>query len=170
MTTSDRLFSQTRPAKLFFLAAIPGAISMLASSLYQTFDGVLVGQGLGSTAFAAINLAMPFVIINFSVADLIGVGSSVPISISLGTGKKDEANAIFPGSVVMILFASTILGALMFLAAPALMGLMGADGEFLDLAVTYLRVYALFSPVTTITFAMDNYLKISGKVNYSILR
>lgn len=168
MTTSDRLFSQTRPVKLFFLAAIPGAISMLASSLYQTLDGVLVGQGLGSTAFAAINLAMPFVIINFSVADLIGVGSSVPISISLGTGKKDEANAIFSGSVIMILLSSTILGALMFIAAPALMGLMGADGEFLDLAVTYLRVYALFSPVTTITFAMDNYLKISGKINTSM--
>ena len=129
MTTSDRLFSQTRPVKLFFLAAISGAISMLASSLYQTLDGVLVGQGLGSTAFAAINLAMPFVIINFSVADLIGVGSSVPISISLGTGKKEEANTIFSGSVIMILLSSTILGALMFLAAPALMGVMGADGR-----------------------------------------
>ena len=101
MTNSERLFSQTKPIKLFFLAAIPGAISMLASSLYQTLDGVLVGQGLGSTAFAAINLAMPFVIINFSVADLIGVGSSVPISINLGQGKEKEANEIFSSSVLL---------------------------------------------------------------------
>lgn len=29
---SHRLFSETSPLKLFFLASIPGAISMLASS------------------------------------------------------------------------------------------------------------------------------------------
>ena len=38
---------------------------MLASALYLTIDGVFVGQFLGATAFAAINLAMPFVVINF---------------------------------------------------------------------------------------------------------
>lgn len=81
---STELFSKTPPLKLFFLAAIPGAISMLASALYQTIDGVFVGQFLGNTAFAALNLAMPFVIINFSLADLIGVGSSVPISVCPG--------------------------------------------------------------------------------------
>lgn len=69
---SPTLFSQTPPVRLFFFAAIPGALSMLASSLYYTLDGVFVGQFIGAMAFAAINLAMPFVIINFSLADLIG--------------------------------------------------------------------------------------------------
>ncbi len=78
---STTLFSKTSPLKLFFIASIPGAVSMLASALYQTIDGVFVGHFLGKTAFAAINLAMPFVIINFSLADLIGVGSAVRISI-----------------------------------------------------------------------------------------
>ena len=78
---SETLFARTAPLKLFFLASIPGAISMLASALYQTLDGVFVGRFLGATAFAAVNLAMPFVIINFSLADLIGVGSAVPISV-----------------------------------------------------------------------------------------
>ena len=81
------LFAKTPPVKLFFFAAIPGAVSMLASALYQLIDGIFVGQILGDTAFAALNLAMPFVIINFSLADLIGVGSSIPISISLGKKK-----------------------------------------------------------------------------------
>ena len=78
---SDTLFSKTPPVKLFFIASIPGAVSMLASALYQTIDGVFVGQFLGQTAFAALNLAMPFVVINFSLADLIGVGSAIPISV-----------------------------------------------------------------------------------------
>lgn len=141
---------------------------MLASNIYQTLDGVFVGQGLGSTAFAAINLAMPFVIINFALADLIGVGSAVPISISLGQGKKNEANSIFSASVLLIIGASAVLGLLLFAFAPFLIGLMGAEGDFMDLAVLYLRVYSAFSPFTTIVFAMDNYLKISGKVKTSM--
>ena len=168
MTTSDKLFGATRPLQLFLMAAIPGAVSMLASSLYQTLDGAFVGQGLGSTAFAAINLAMPFVIINFSLADLIGVGSSVPISISLGQGRHDKANEIFSAAVLMIILSSTVLGALMYMAAPLLMSLMGAEGTFRDLAVMYLRVYSLMSPVTTIVFAMDNFLRISGKLKTSM--
>ena len=168
MTSSDKLFGTTRPLQLFLMAAIPGAVSMLASSLYQTFDGAFVGQGLGATAFAAINLAMPFVIINFSLADLIGVGSSVPISISLGQGKAEKANEIFSAAVLMIVLSSTVLGAVMYAAAPALMSIMGADGTFKDLAVTYLRVYALLSPITTIVFAMDNFLRISGKLKTSM--
>ena len=31
---SDILFSKTPPVKLFFTAALPGAVSMLASALY----------------------------------------------------------------------------------------------------------------------------------------
>lgn len=100
-----RLFAQTPPSRLFFLAALPGAVSMLASALYQTLEGVFVGQFLGDTAFAALNLAMPFVIINFALADLIGVGSSVPIAVDLGKGLKREADNIFTCACVLI-FAS----------------------------------------------------------------
>ena len=92
---SHNLFASTKPSRMFFIAAIPGAISMLASALYQTIDGVLVGRILAGDAFAALNLAMPLVIINFSLADLIGVGSAVPISVRLGEKKEKEANSIF---------------------------------------------------------------------------
>ena len=117
---SKYLFSKVAPTKLFFIAAIPGAISMLASALYQLLDGIFVGQLLGDTAFAALNLAMPFVIINFALADLIGVGSSVPISISLGKKEEEEANNIFTCAVLMIIGAGVLVGLVLFAAAPLL--------------------------------------------------
>ena len=165
---SQTLFLKTRPLKLFFLASIPGAIGMLASALYQLIDGIFVGQILGSTAFAALNLAMPLVIINFSLADLIGVGSSVPISIALGRQENKEANNIFTCACLMIVLAGVVVGGILFALAPLFISLMGAEGEFSGLAVEYLRVYALCSPVTTIVFAMDNYLRICGKIRTSM--
>ena len=165
---STELFIKTSPIKLFFLASIPGAASMFASALYYTLDGIFVGHFLGETAFAALNLAMPFVIINFSLADLIGVGSAIPISISLGKNRKDEADNLFTCACLMIIAAGVLIGAIMFAAAPLLIRLMGADGVFAELAVQYLRVYALCSPVTTIIFAVDNYLRICGYIRGSL--
>lgn len=165
---SREIFLKRSPLRLFFFAALPGAISMLASGLYQIFDGMFVGQFLGDTAFAALNLAMPFVIINFALADLIGVGSSVPISIILGQGDDDRANNVFTCACLLIVGAGLLMGAVMYAAAPGLIAMMGAEGEFASLAVEYLRVYALFSPVTTIVFATDNYLRICGRVRSSM--
>ena len=165
---STVLFAKTPPVRLFFTAALPGAVSMLASSLYQLIDGVFVGNFLDGTAFAALNLAMPFVIINFALSDLVGVGSSVPISIFLGQGERARANNVFTCACILILAAGTAMGALMFAAAPWLIGMMGAEGDFAAQAVQYLRTYALCSPFTTILYAVDNYLRISGYIRVSM--
>lgn len=166
---SKTLFTKIPVLKLFFIASVPGAVSMLASALYQLIDGILVGQVLGDTPFAALNLAMPFVIINFSLADLIGVGSAVPISISLGRKEEKEADNYFTCACLMIVAAGVLIGAVLFLLAVPLLKLMGAEGELLKLSVQYLRVYALCAPVTTIIFAVDNYLRICGKIRASML-
>lgn len=163
------LFVKTRTRSLFFRAAIPGAIGMLASAMYQTLDGIYVGHFLGATAFASVNLAMPFVIINFAIADLIGVGSSVPISIALGEGRKRDADAIFSLAIALIILSGFAMGAAMFVLAPLFMRMMGADGDFASNAVMYLRMYAVMSPVSTMVFATDNYLRICGRIRTSML-
>lgn len=166
---SKTMFSTLSPWKLFFTVALPGMVGMFAMSIYSVFEGIFIGQKLGEAAFAAVNIAMPLVMINFSIADLVGVGSSVPISIALG--KKDEktANNVFSCSVILILIASVIMGTIMFSAAEPLAKLMGADDDLLHIASKYIRTYALCSPLTTIFFAMDNYLRISGYVKTSML-
>lgn len=162
------LFLKTSPLRLFFLTALPGAISMLASALYGIFDGVFVGNIVGDTAFAAINLAFPFVILNYALSDLIAVGSAVPISIALGKKEDERANHIFSASVILIIITGLAMGLFLYTASPLFMKLLGAKGELAELAVSYVRVYALFSPLTTMTFAVDNFLRISGKIKFSM--
>ena len=167
MNTKE-LFLHTKPRRLFWMAALPGAISMLASALYGIFDGIFVGQILGDTAFTAINLAFPFVILNYALSDLIAVGSAVPISIALGKKEEEKANEFFTCSVLLILITGVLMGAGLYFGSPFLLGLLGAEGELADLAVSYIRVYAVFSPLTTMTFAVDNYMRISGKIKFSM--
>ena len=165
---TEKMYATMKPWKLFFIVALPGMISMFAMSIYSIIEGIFIGQKLGEGAFAAVNIAMPLVMINFSLADLIGVGASVPISIALGKKDNKTANNVFSCSVIMIFISSVIMGTVMFFAAEPLCRMMGADDALLDTSMRYLRTYALCSPLTTIFFAMDNYLRISGYVKTSM--
>ncbi len=168
MTQSNAFFATARPRRLFFKVALPGMISMLAASLYSIIEGVVIGHTLGAQALAAVSLAMPFVFLNFSLADLVGVGSAVPISIALGRKDNQTANNIFSCSLILIVLAGVLMGAILFFTSPFLVRLMGADGATAAMAVKYVRVFALLGPVTTVVFAMDNYLRICGFVKGSM--
>lgn len=61
------------------------------------------------------------------------------------------------------------MGTVMYFAAEPLCRLMGADNALLDTSTRYLRTFALCSPLSTIFFAMDNYLRISGFVKTSMI-
>ncbi len=167
-TKTEIMYATMNPWRLFFVVGLPGMVSMFAMSIYSIMEGAFIGQILGEGAFAAVNIAMPLVMINFSLADLVGVGASAPISIALGRGDKQAANNVFSSSIVLIFLASTLMGGVMFFAAEPLSRMMGADDALLETAVRYLRTFALCSPLTTIFFAMDNYLRISGYVKTSM--
>ena len=164
----EKLYATMKPWRLFFLVALPGMVSMFAMSIYSIIEGAFIGQKLGEGAFAAVNITMPLVMINFSLADLIGVGASVPISVSLGRQDHKTANNIFSCSVILIFVTSVMMGTILFFAAEPLCRMMGANDELLDTSMRYLRTFALCSPLSTIFFAMDNYLRISGYVKTSM--
>ena len=168
-TKTEQMYATMRPWRLFFIGALPGMISMFAMSIYSIFEGIFIGKILGEGAFAAVNIAMPLVMINYCLADLIAVGASAPISIALGKNDRSTANNIFTCSIIMIFLTSILMGSIMFFAAEPLSRMMGADDVLLDTAVRYLRTSALLGPFATVFFAVDNYLRISGFVKTSML-
>lgn len=164
----QQLFGSTPITKLFFKCIIPSIISMAAASLYTIADGVFVGRFIGAGALAAVNLVMPVIMISFALADMVAVGSSVQIAIRLGEQNNKKASLIFTFACKMILAISVITGISAWFLAPFLVSLLGAKGEVASMAVTYMRVYALFAPFIMSFFAVDNYLRICGKIHYSM--
>lgn len=166
---TEAMYASMKPWKLFFIVALPGMVSMFAMSIYSIIEGAFIGQLLGEGAFAAVNIAFPLVMINFSLADMIGVGASVPISIALGRKEHQTANNVFSCSVIMIFITALVMGSAMYILAEPLCRMMGAEGDLLNTSMRYLRTCALCSPLTSIFFAMDNYLRISGYVKTSMV-
>ncbi len=118
----------------------PSIIMMIFTSIYGVVDGLFVSNYVGKTAFAAINLIMPFIMGLSAVGFMIGTGGSAIVSKTLGEGKKEKANEYFS----MLVYA-TAIGGLIFagigllLIRPASIAL-GASGELIDNCVLYGRI------------------------------
>ena len=56
--------------KEFLKYAVPSALAMFTSALYTVIDGIFVGQGVGSSALAAVNIVLPFTVMLFGLANI----------------------------------------------------------------------------------------------------
>ena len=70
----------------------PSIIMMVFTSIYGVVDGLFVSNFAGKTAFASINLVMPFVMILGGIGFMIGTGGTAFVSKVLCEGKKEKAN------------------------------------------------------------------------------
>lgn len=169
MNDQSVYFSQEKPTKVFIHCALPAMLSMVFSALYTIADGIFVGQFVGESALAAVNLAMPLVNISFAIADMIAVGSAVQIAMLLGQKQHQQANIMFSVCVKMTFAVSVVIGLFFLLFTRPIFMLMGTSGQALEYAYEYMLIYALFSPLTMIYYAADNYLRICNRQKYSMM-
>lgn len=169
METNSLIFENLHPTKLFIKCAVPAALSMIFSGLYSIADGIFVGRCIGSDALAAVNLVMPLIAISFALAELIAVGSSVQLATLLGQKEHELANRTFSVCIKVIFGISVFVGLVFFFLCEPMLMLMGAKGNALQYSIEYIRVYAVFAPLIIVYFAVDNYLRICGKQNYSMI-
>ncbi len=169
MEANYLIFENLPPGNLLLKCAIPAAMSMIFSGLYSIADGIFVGRCIGSDALAAVNLVMPLIAIAFSLAELIATGSSVQLAMLLGQKKQDQANRTFSVCIKVIVGMSFLIGLVFFFLCKPMLTFMGADGIALQYSIEYIRVYAVFAPLIIVFFAIDNYLRICGKQNYSMM-
>lgn len=163
------IFTKLPAWKLFSKCAFPNMISASFLAFYYIVDGIFVGKYLGNNALAALGLVLPFIIMSFAIADTIGVGSAVQISMKLGKNQKEEAKTMFSACIVIILAFSFLMGFIEYFLGPLLIDLLNVSKEVKELCKEILMVFALFAPITMISFALDNYLRICGKTFYSMI-
>lgn len=90
-----------------FRFVLPSIVMMVFTSIYGVVDGLFVSNFAGKTAFASINLIMPFLIILGAMGFMLGTGGTALVSRVLGEGDKACANKYFS----MITLFGILLGA-----------------------------------------------------------
>ena len=81
--------------KKLFCFCLPTIATMLFTSFYGIADGYFVSNFVGKTAFAAVNLIMPFLMMIGCFGFMIGTGGSALVGKTLGEGAAERANRYF---------------------------------------------------------------------------
>lgn len=130
----------------------PSIIMMVFTSIYGVVDGLFVSNFAGKTAFASINLVMPFVMILGGIGFMIGTGGTALVSKVLGEGKKEKANEIFTMMIIFTLLLGALLSVIGVISMPWVAKFLGATEEMMADCVIYGRIVTGF----TVAFMLQN--------------
>ncbi len=150
LSSSNSSSLANQPVKrLFCHYAFPAIAGMLVNGLYSTIDGIFIGQVVGTEGLAAMNLAWPIFGVIIGIGMMIGMGAAAHCSISRGEGKEEQAKTIIGNSLLLIVVISILQTISILLGGRTALTLMGAEGDLLELANSYLTYISFGSVVAT---------------------
>ena len=127
------------PYKSMWTMAMPIIAGMMVQTLFNVVDIMFIGW-LGADEVTAVAFVSPlfFIIIGLGV----GIGTGATATIAQYIGQKDKLNAERTASqTILIGFLSTIvLTVLGVIYGKGLLSILGAEGEILSIAYSYLRI------------------------------
>ena len=131
--------------KLIISLSVPAGTAMMFNTLYNVTGTFFAG--LISTE-AVAGMSMSFLLYLSVVGMGLGFGSALTALIGNSLGQKREflAKIYAAKGIVFILIFAFIMASLGFLFAPKLLKFLGANDEFLNEALEYIRVIFLASP------------------------
>jgi MATE family, multidrug efflux pump len=110
--------------------------------MFNVVDTWYAGR-LSTEAVAAVSLSFPLFFLIIAVGSGISTGATALIGHALGAGHRDEAELYAAQTISFAILHGFLLTVFGLLAGPVIFRAMGAEGDYLSLAVSYMG--AMFS-------------------------
>ena len=148
---------------------LPSIAMMIFTSIYGVVDGIFVSNFAGKTAFAAINLIMPYIMVFGTLGFMIGTGGTALVSMTLGTGDRKKANEIFSLLTYTAILGGIVLTVLSIAFMRPAAKLLGGQGQMLEDAVTYGCIVQSVLTAYILQFAFQSFCMAAEKPNLALI-
>lgn len=148
---------------------LPSIVMMIFTSIYGVVDGIFVSNFAGKTAFAAVNLIMPYLMASGVIGFMIGTGGTALISMTLGMGDKRKANELFSLLTYVSIAGGLILTVITILFMRPVAILLGATGQMLEDCVLYGNITQIALTAYVLQFAFQSFCITAEKPNLSLI-
>ncbi|MBO5746472.1 MAG: MATE family efflux transporter [Clostridia bacterium] len=166
--------------KLIMKLAIPTIISMLVTTFYNMADTYFVGKiGMGEVgavqavmqtrAQAAVGVVMSLMAVIQAFGFFFGHGSGNFVSRALGKHDVKSAERIASSGFWYAVITGGVLLVLGQIFAEPLAVLLGANKDFLDYTVQYMRIILIGAPITMASLVLNNQIRFQGNATYAML-
>lgn len=157
----------TKPInKLIFEYSLTTFTALLFSALYNTVDALFVSRGIGDAAMAGVSIVSPFMMLQGSFAQMIGLGAGTIISNHLGKKEYEKAgNTTLTAMFIFYLTTSTV-SIICLIFSNQIITLLGATNETREYAKSYFTIIALGNVFST---GFSSIIRAEGKMKYALL-
>jgi len=155
--------------KLLLQQAVPASVGILVMSLNILIDTIFVGNWIGSTAIAAINVVLP---VSFFIAALgmaIGIGGSSIISRALGANNRQKALKTFGNQITLTLILTISLVTIGLVFVNSLIPAFGGKGEIFDPAKIYYKIVLYGVPFLALCMMGNTVIRAEGKPKFAMI-
>ncbi len=132
--------------------ALPALGTLAADPLVSLVDTVFVGR-LGVVPLAALGVNTAVFSMTFVVFNFLAYGTTPMVAREVGRGDRAAAGRLAVQALALALTLGAVVVVLLQLLAVPIARAMGAGGELLDPAVSYLRIRALAGPAVLLVTA-----------------
>ena len=130
--------------KHILMFALPLMAGNALQQLYNTVDGIIVGNFVGDTALAAVGACSPLTMLFIALAIGMSNGSAVVTGQYYGAGKPEEMRRTVSSSIILLVALGAVLSVVgVVVARPMLSGVMSVSDLYIEYAVDYFSIYAI---------------------------
>ncbi|MGS2725607.1 MATE family efflux transporter [Psychroserpens sp. BH13MA-6] len=154
--------------KLLIKQAVPASIGILVMSLNILVDTIFVGQWIGSTAIAAINVVLP---VSFFIAALgmsIGIGGSSIISRALGANQTEKALKTFGNQLTLTLLLTVTMVIFGLWYINDIIPAFGGKGPIFEPAKIYYKIVLYGVPFLALCMMGNTVIRAEGKPKFAM--
>ena len=142
--------------------SLVGLIAMTSASLV---DGVFIGNYVGVTALAVVNLIIPITTLLFGVGLMLAIGGSVRGGKYLGERDPAAASAVFSKTLVCATAYGVVVVALGLLLEEQLFAALGATPDLFPLMREYYRIVMPFLVAQLAAMTLYFFIRLDGFPN-----
>lgn len=150
----------------------PAFASTIIQTLYNIVDRIFIGQGVGAEALAGLSSVFPIMLILMAFGMLVGLGSSVRISLNLGKKNFDRAEHVLGNALMLCIILAIVIACAAFAVKIPLLNLFGVSSSTMGYANDYLDIILLGAVFNMVGASLNNIIRSEGNAKiamYSML-
>ena len=148
---------------------LPSIAMMIFTSIYGVVDGIFVSNFAGKTAFSAVNLIIPYLMVFSTLGFMIGTGGTALVSMTLGMGDKEKANELFSLLTYAAILGGIVLTMLSMVFMRPAAKLLGGQGQLLEDAVAYGYIVQSVLTAYILQYAFQSFCFAAEKPNLALI-
>lgn len=150
--------------KLLLKLTLPAVAAQLINMLYNLVDRMYVGSipNSGTDALAGLGVCFPVILIVSAFAALAGAGGAPLAAIKLGEKRRDDAERILNGGLLLLLLLSVVLTVVITVFSEPILMAFGSPESSLPYADSYLKIYGAGTVFVLLALGLNSYISAQG--------